>query len=464
MPLYPIVDDQATLETSMYALLVSVDKRLSDAHPGADFSIKEVNETQVAIILACLALGCQFAELDAASRQEGSQDLISRSNKCLQEANYTLNPSVEVVQALLLVGLAQQNLEQSDAAWMLLGMTHRMAQTLGMDKSQNTINYTPSTDQVHPLWNAILWQDALLCLRYDRRPLSYNISILDLDGADALKQTTSYTEAMNRICLITRHLLSESGPQPQDTNERLRLLSQIQDILLRSCDRFHDDELARTFQQRAEHLLLKLHSGFVSAEICRPGLGNSATTGISNRDSSHHQLHEQGIISLETCLQSFVELCCFNRFPLRSWSVTQAAISSSFLLALLLPQLSNDTSDVAPVVTLLRRVSESLWTDTSPPRGAGEIRKPCVGLSVTRMKASRLLAHILDEVANPSAGPVLDKTATAVAVPGLHITNSWAATQDISDWPLDLSLLDPAFSANMLDFELDQEWWLNEGL
>ena len=207
MELYPIVTDLAALESWLYALLTGTADNETDLHFDNDLVKEEVNEAQAAIILAWLSLGFQFAENDAATRQEVSQDLVNRSNKCLQEANYTLNPSVEVVQALLLIGLAQQNLEQSDAAWALLGLTHRIAQTLGLDRPQTSSGNDSKGSQSHPLWQSILWQDALLCLRYDRKLLAYNTGASVPGEADSSRHELSYGDAMNRICSITRELI-----------------------------------------------------------------------------------------------------------------------------------------------------------------------------------------------------------------------------------------------------------------
>lgn len=48
-----------------------------------------------------------------------------------------MQPSVHCVQAMLLIGLVLQNDMRPQAAWMLLGNTIRMAQSLGLHKAKD---------------------------------------------------------------------------------------------------------------------------------------------------------------------------------------------------------------------------------------------------------------------------------------------------------------------------------------
>lgn len=57
---------------------------------------------------------------------------VRRTFKALQLANYLFNPSLDIIQALLILGNTLQNLGQSEGAWVLLGTTVRLAQALGL--------------------------------------------------------------------------------------------------------------------------------------------------------------------------------------------------------------------------------------------------------------------------------------------------------------------------------------------
>ncbi len=59
--------------------------------------------------------------------------VVERSDACLRLARHTANPSPKIVQTLILTGLQAQNAGRSDEAWSLLGLTFRLAQSLGME-------------------------------------------------------------------------------------------------------------------------------------------------------------------------------------------------------------------------------------------------------------------------------------------------------------------------------------------
>lgn len=61
---------------------------------------------------------------------------VSCALESLRLANFLLRPSILCVQAMLLVGLVLQNDMRPQAAWAHLGMTIRMAQSLGLHKAE----------------------------------------------------------------------------------------------------------------------------------------------------------------------------------------------------------------------------------------------------------------------------------------------------------------------------------------
>ncbi len=58
--------------------------------------------------------------------------IAKRSFEALRLANFLFHPCLDIVQALLILGNTLQNMGQSDAAWVLLGTTIRLAQSLGL--------------------------------------------------------------------------------------------------------------------------------------------------------------------------------------------------------------------------------------------------------------------------------------------------------------------------------------------
>lgn len=69
------------------------------------------------------------------------QPQARRSFHALRLANFLFRPSLDAIQALLIVGNTLQNTGQSDAAWALLGTTVRLAQTMGLHTERSTIHW-----------------------------------------------------------------------------------------------------------------------------------------------------------------------------------------------------------------------------------------------------------------------------------------------------------------------------------
>ncbi|KAJ5138149.1 hypothetical protein N7526_004382 [Penicillium atrosanguineum] len=90
----------------------------------------------VSLLLATLAAGAHYSDLEYPQRLELSTDFARRSFNALRLANFLFRPSLDIIQALLILGNTMQNMGQSDAAWALLGTTvrtHALLCRLGLD-------------------------------------------------------------------------------------------------------------------------------------------------------------------------------------------------------------------------------------------------------------------------------------------------------------------------------------------
>lgn len=106
----------------------------------------------ISLLLATLAAGAHYSDLENPQRSESCQELgmsgdqlgvflltvkARRSFHALRLANFLFRPSLDTIQALLILGNTLQNNGQSDAAWALLGTTVRLAQTLGLHTNKS---------------------------------------------------------------------------------------------------------------------------------------------------------------------------------------------------------------------------------------------------------------------------------------------------------------------------------------
>ncbi|PKK47842.1 hypothetical protein CI102_7145 [Trichoderma harzianum] len=95
-----------------------------------------------------MASGVQFSDVSYVSRAHISRDLIRRAFQSLRLANYLCHPTVQAIQALLVIGNVLQNNGQSDASSALLGCTIRLGQALrlDMDDSSSSSSSASSSD------------------------------------------------------------------------------------------------------------------------------------------------------------------------------------------------------------------------------------------------------------------------------------------------------------------------------
>jgi hypothetical protein len=112
----------------------------------------------ISLLLATLAAGAHYSDIEYPHRLELATDfgrssvtncsshtmltiLVRRSFHALRLANFLFRPSLDTIQALLIIGNTLQNMGQSDAAWALLGTTVRLAQTIGLHTERSTTHW-----------------------------------------------------------------------------------------------------------------------------------------------------------------------------------------------------------------------------------------------------------------------------------------------------------------------------------
>lgn len=106
--------------------------KLTSACPPND----TVSLAWLGLLFALLASGVQFSDVTYEQRLSLSHDYMRSSFQALRLSNFLLRPTIESVQAFLILGNVLQNDGQPDAAWVLLGTTIRLAQSIGLHQSK----------------------------------------------------------------------------------------------------------------------------------------------------------------------------------------------------------------------------------------------------------------------------------------------------------------------------------------
>lgn len=434
MPLYSVPHDLTLFESLIHDVLAG----------------SKVEDAQMAVILACFALGAQFEEFAPKPRIPTSMELINRANVYLQRANYIFHPTMEAIQALLMIGMALQNAGRPDGAWNLLGLNYRLAQTLGLHLLDPNDGGPGAT-----VWSTIIWQDCLLSCRYDRRPFTDPGSIIDLTPTANL----SYYQALRSLCILDMCLLSQPHSHRFDIAYVHSLVRDVDNLLSRCCEHLSQNQTlgkTRAFHQRLQHCALKLHSSLFLADLCRPMFS------ITTASDEVHLLRQRGFDALRANIEAFLDIWSFSNIPLRQWSMTQATVSCAIVLALVIQDPRTKCSSTADIIALLRKLANVLKTGTGVQNYTVMPLDNLHGVCLMRIKGAGLLEAILDSHPDDISSSKLpggngehgnrEESATSLEIDSL-------APEDLA-WPADLPVFDRAFLAeSVLDFDVDQAWY-----
>ncbi|KID82237.1 phenylacrylic acid decarboxylase [Metarhizium guizhouense ARSEF 977] len=281
------------------------------------------------LLLATLAAGSHYSDVEYPHRQELSIDFASRSFQALRLANFLFRPSLDTIQALLILGNTLQNMGQSDSAWAMLGTTVRLAQAMGLHAQRNTVRWPECIrTRARALWSTIVWQDSLLSLCYDRPPI-VSVTEWPLDDSFFQRQNLSYTEIMHFICRLNLDIMRPEALPVAEVNRAIESLQQFDGVYQRGQPYLRAWENCTTIQQHLEHLALRMHSSFFISVLCRPAIKTSlAQPPLPHTDI----LRTRAKASLIDASKAFLDFQALSVIPLRSWSMVHTVLSSTLLL------------------------------------------------------------------------------------------------------------------------------------
>ncbi|KAL6892000.1 hypothetical protein GGI43DRAFT_425003 [Trichoderma evansii] len=341
-PFNPILFNIDHFEYDMCRYLQALDSgQLGDRDKISEQWFSNKSIAFIALLLATLASGCHFSLPQMSECHERRLRLapnmyaVGRTFKALQLANYLFSPSLDIIQALLILGNTLQNLGQSDGAWVLLGTTVRLAQALGLHIESVRQKPGEVGSKVRAVWDSTVWQDSLLSLCQGRptiirshwmSPITQSADLLTI-AVDVMGK-----EAMPEIAVAT-HLIQD-----------------ISDCYRRGEPHLLSRDMCRNLHQHLEHLICKIHVSFNISVICRPAVRPS----IAQRDDPLLQTLRSRIKeSLMDTLKVFLDLTALSIMSLRIWTTVHNVLSCSLLLSMW-----DETRDDSGCQDLQRRVIE----------------------------------------------------------------------------------------------------------
>lgn len=400
--IYPVVPDAGAFDATLRYML---QKRAETMHHRAAFDPNKpygVALPWLALLFAVLASGSQSTGRPAKERELTSQVYICCSYQALRMSNFLTHPSLETIQALLIIGNALSYNMNPGVSYVLLGMTLRSAISMGLHVSSS--NYPEHEAYLRSrIWWALAWQDSHFSVSYDR-PSS---SILCTPNVAYTSQSSpgnrSYVESMTGIIKLTQEILRDRLLNPKQAMSWSMITKYKEEVLRiweEASPRLRDRSQCTQMTDHLERLALQIHCAYLISEICRPALKedhhptptsnpaqlasklppvfspgtkrrkSSVSTGSSGMSPSDPQimtaLRADCIKYLEKTVETYVELRQINKFAARSWIGIQRSISAAFLLGVL-PETRQELRTLTLLQELETGITQAATEDSGFP-------------------------------------------------------------------------------------------------
>jgi hypothetical protein len=255
------------------------------------------------------------------------------SFECLRFTNFLSHVTLESIQTLLILGNVISNNMNAGTSWSLMGLTLRLAMSLGLHRS-----CPPSTDVQtkatrSKVWWSIVWQDSLLSITYDRAATTAYIDPSTMPAPDAYTQIPPYHLAMYRLCRVGLEIVRDRTKTMSSRQLFTRITShrnQIDSIMTETADYLRDSRTCKSVQESLEHWALYLHVSYIVSELCRPAI--SPSTASYELSSAFKQTC---IDSLVSTVEAFLGLQNITPYARQSWAAVHRSLSSALLLGIM---------------------------------------------------------------------------------------------------------------------------------
>jgi len=333
-PFWGFVIDIDDLESR---LMVYLEDRAKNARSSTK-STKSVSASWLSILFAVLAVGSQYHDSPYHVRTRDSQKYIQISFHFLRIGNFLLRPNLDSIQALLMTSFVLLNDMKAEASWALLGLTCRLAQSLGLHRAQPLDGrQTPDAARKElarrKLWRTCLWHDTLTSLSFDRSPMT-NIPCCPIPmSPSASTEGWAYLEAMFNLCQIISQRLNPDTIANATYAEIVENCDAVENIRNKLSLQLRSKEACKSAMDRLQHFAIRLHTSFMISVCCRPAL--------IRRDSNHLDAAQKQFLAdkckanLTETVRMFLAMHQLSVIPTRSWAFTYHGLSSAVLLGIL---------------------------------------------------------------------------------------------------------------------------------
>lgn len=207
------------------------------------------------------------------------------------------------------------------------------------------------------VWWAVLWQDSILSIPYDRASACVPVDCPFPPDERTDRGGRSYRESMYRVCKVALDIV-RNRLAPQSIEARLRRCKDLRNDITQTQERaakhLRDYRSCKSIKDQIEYWALALHASYIKSELCRPAV--SPTT--SDFDASR-ELRQMCIDSLMRTVEAFLGLGNVSLIYTRPWATVHRALSSGLLLGILGEPLRNPAAHtlLAKLIAIMREVS-----------------------------------------------------------------------------------------------------------
>lgn len=376
----PILSDVNKFEKQICAFVDQRSSLRSTGHASNKLSL-----VWLGLLYSVLASGSQFRDASHAERSSESNRYLQYSFQCLSYANYLIHPTIECLEALLVLGNVLQNRMNPQAAWILLGTTSRIAQSLSL---HHTAKVEGPLSKDKKLWLSVIWADSLLSICFDRLPTTTDVCSLPSPSAGS---GMAYVEAIHVLIAASRRSFNLKSNTNPNFQEVLEIIGDISDIYEKTELHLRSAEDCSTIQQRCEYYALQLHTSFVAGWLSTRAFRRTEVP--QDQMSLHAELIVTGKRHLTRSLEAYLKLCPISLQASRSWAFIHNGLSSALVLGLI-----GETKTNAEVRRLQGALIDALsegFDDSNTDRGGNSV----VFLSPHHERALLALKNLYNEQA-----------------------------------------------------------------
>ncbi|KAJ6110840.1 hypothetical protein N7486_003075, partial [Penicillium sp. IBT 16267x] len=298
-PFYPALVTLEQFNTSLFAFL---DRRAGLQQSNATSQLDDLDTSWLALLFAVLACGVQFSNDPIKERDLLSKVFISSSFQCLRISNFFNNTDIDQIQAMALLGHCIRNNLDTNSAWILLGATMRLAQSIGLH--EETIQ-PDSSNAAHQ------FQRKRLC-----ENIPYDPSTSEESG------NHSFADSIMTLCQI----MLERARKDEDI-EHITTIMGYKHRIERILDKdfaapfLRDKSRCRTLQEHLERLAPRIHSSYVIMRLCQLALDTSDP--VPNIDAQ--EIKKECTTRAADAIESFLEVHRLSSTVCRSWAFVHNA-------------------------------------------------------------------------------------------------------------------------------------------